>query len=82
MGSRLLRRWLHRPLRNTEILRARHHCIDMILQHSIFANLYQPLRGIGDIERILARRALKSSSSRFNAIARRLGAFCRHCNKC
>ncbi len=64
MGSRLLRRWLHRPLQDTGILQARHHCINMILQHSLFDTLHQQLRGIGDIERILARVALKTARPR------------------
>jgi len=64
MGGRLLRRWLHRPLRNREILRARHQSVGTLLEHQLTEALYQKLRSIGDIERILARIALKSARPR------------------
>jgi DNA mismatch repair protein MutS len=64
MGGRLLRRWLHRPLRDTEILRARHHTVGMLLERQSVEVLYQQLRAVGDIERILARVALKSARPR------------------
>ncbi|MCK5667164.1 MAG: DNA mismatch repair protein MutS, partial [Thiotrichaceae bacterium] len=55
MGGRLLRRWLHRPLRNIDILRARHNIIGVLLEQHCVDVLYQHLRAVGDIERILAR---------------------------
>jgi DNA mismatch repair protein MutS len=64
MGSRLLRRWLHRPLRNTDVLKARHHSIGVLLEQQGFDALYKSLRGVGDIERILARVALKTARPR------------------
>lgn len=64
MGGRLLRRWLHRPLRNTEILRARHQSIGTLLEYALTETLYQKLRSLGDIERILARVALRSARPR------------------
>ncbi|ALG67926.1 DNA mismatch repair protein MutS [Beggiatoa leptomitoformis] len=64
MGSRLLRRWLHRPLRDISVLQHRHQSIGMLLQQRCVDALYQCLRGIGDIERILARVALKSARPR------------------
>ncbi|MCK5718518.1 MAG: DNA mismatch repair protein MutS [Thiomargarita sp.] len=64
MGGRLLRRWLHRPLRNIKILQARHQSIGSILLQQSIAKIYQQLRSIGDIERILARIALKSARPR------------------
>jgi DNA mismatch repair protein MutS len=64
MGGRLLRRWLHRPLRDVEILRARHRSISELLQQQSVDILYQQLRAIGDMERILARVALKSARPR------------------
>lgn len=64
MGGRLLRRWLHRPLRNIQILRERHHTIGILLETQCVDILYQQLRAIGDIERILARVALKSARPR------------------
>jgi len=64
MGSRLLRRWLHRPLRDTDVLKARHHSIGVLLEQQRFDALYKSLRGVGDIERILARVALKTARPR------------------
>ncbi|MEN9460829.1 MAG: mismatch repair protein MutS [Pseudomonadota bacterium] len=64
MGSRLLRRWLHRPLRDTDVLKARHHSIGVLLEQQGFDALYKSLRGVGDIERILARVALKTARPR------------------
>lgn len=64
MGSRMLRRWLHRPLRSTEILQHRHHAVGTMLEQQAAAILYPQLRAIGDIERILARVALKTARPR------------------
>lgn len=64
MGSRLLRRWLHRPLRDHQKLIERQAAITEIMAKEIHANLYDILRGIGDLERILARIALRSARPR------------------
>ena len=64
MGGRMLRRWLHRPLRNIEVLQARHQSIDTLLIQQSIDTIYHQLRTIGDIERILARIALKSARPR------------------
>lgn len=64
MGSRLLRRWLHRPLRDTRVLETRHQCIGILLEKTGIDSIHQQLRGMGDIERILARVALKSARPR------------------
>ncbi|MGD8689358.1 MAG: DNA mismatch repair protein MutS, partial [Gammaproteobacteria bacterium] len=64
MGSRLLRRWLNRPLRDMGTLRERYQCVDDLLQTGIQPALHEALRGIGDVERILARVALKSARPR------------------
>ncbi|OQW95506.1 MAG: DNA mismatch repair protein MutS [Beggiatoa sp. IS2] len=64
MGSRLLRRWLHRPLRDTRVLRTRQQCVGILLEKTCIESIFQQLRGIGDIERILARIALKSARPR------------------
>lgn len=64
MGSRLWRRWLKRPLRNQEILRERQAAIEDLLSPQFVNELYKLLRNIGDIERILARIALKSARPR------------------
>ena len=60
MGSRLLKRWVQRPLRNAETLRGRYQAIETILFDAVTSGLQERLSGIGDIERILARVALRS----------------------
>ncbi len=64
MGSRLLRRWLNRPLRDRALLRLRHNAIAALLENQRFVALHEELRGVGDVERILARIALKSARPR------------------
>jgi len=64
MGARLLRRWLNRPLRSRELLRRRHQAIGMLIDSRRYESLREQLRGIGDLERILARVALRSARPR------------------
>jgi DNA mismatch repair protein MutS len=64
MGSRLLRRWLHSPLRHRPTLRARYGAIDALLNLAAHEDARTLLRGIGDIERIAARIALRSARPR------------------
>jgi DNA mismatch repair protein MutS len=64
MGSRLLRRWLQRPLRDTQRLQARYQAIDAIMQSGASDALQTMLNGIGDVERILSRVALRSARPR------------------
>ena len=64
MGSRLLKRWLNRPLRDRKILNARQASINNLLIDRRYLALHETLRGIGDLERILARVALKSARPR------------------
>jgi len=64
MGARLLRRWMHRPLRDHDILRQRHASLRQLLDNGGYEYLRGLLRGTGDVERILARVALKSARPR------------------
>ena len=64
MGARLLRRWLNRPLRSRELLRRRHQAIGTLIDSRRHDTLREQLRGIGDLERILARVALRSARPR------------------
>lgn len=64
MGSRLLRRWLHRPLRDQTRLQARQGAVRAICDARADDALAEPLKAIGDIERILARVALRSARPR------------------
>ncbi|HDN69071.1 MAG TPA: DNA mismatch repair protein MutS, partial [Gammaproteobacteria bacterium] len=64
MGGRLLRRWLHRPLRDHALLQQRHQCIAALLDAQLHDDLHALLQDINDIERILTRIALKSARPR------------------
>ncbi len=64
MGSRLLRRWLHRPLRDQLRLQARLATVQRLLDKLSEHGLHELLRGIGDVERILSRVALRSARPR------------------
>src|SRR5699024_4578642 len=64
MGARLLRRWLHQPLRNKEALLRRQNLVARFQQDYLFESLRQRLKEIGDMERILGRVALGSARPR------------------
>ncbi len=64
MGGRLLRRWLHRPLRDHPTLRIRYHAVRTLIEAARYVALTDVLRAIGDLERILARVALRSARPR------------------
>lgn len=64
MGTRLLTRWLHRPLRRQATIEQRHDAIAHLLTNYQFEKIQPQLKHIGDIERILARVALRSARPR------------------
>ncbi|CAA0090108.1 DNA mismatch repair protein MutS [Zhongshania aliphaticivorans] len=64
MGSRLLRRWLHRPLRNQATLTARQSGVAELIENYHFETVRDTLKQIGDLERILSRVALRSARPR------------------
>ena len=64
MGGRMLRRWLHRPVRDRSVLRARYQAVASLIEVSRHSALAESLRQIGDLERILARIALRSARPR------------------
>ena len=64
MGSRLLRHWLHHPLRDVVTVTARHAAVDALLQADLIAPLQTALRLQADIERITARIALRTARPR------------------
>ncbi|MGB5734100.1 MAG: DNA mismatch repair protein MutS, partial [Thiohalocapsa sp.] len=70
MGSRLLRRWLGRPLRNREIVGRRHAAVQELSTGDAFSPVREELAGIGDLERVLARVALRSARPRDLAVLR------------
>ncbi|WP_340680493.1 DNA mismatch repair protein MutS [Paraglaciecola sp.] len=63
MGSRLLQRWLHRPLTNRQILKARQNNIKSLL-NTDYPQLQKLLKHVGDMQRVLARLALRSARPR------------------
>ncbi|MBC7984801.1 MAG: DNA mismatch repair protein MutS, partial [Candidatus Obscuribacterales bacterium] len=64
MGGRELRRWMHRPLRTNAPLQKRLHAIETLIDSGRHRELHDVLRAVGDIERGLARVALKSARPR------------------
>ncbi|MEH6635782.1 MAG: DNA mismatch repair protein MutS, partial [Halioglobus sp.] len=64
MGSRLLRRWLHRPLTDIPALEARHGAIHALCDNYHYEVVRATLKPIGDMERILTRVALRSARPR------------------
>ena len=64
MGSRLLKRWLHFPLRDLTTLNNRHNAISQILAIDLHHDIQPILKGLGDIERIVSRIALGSARPR------------------
>ncbi|AHF04977.1 DNA mismatch repair protein MutS [Marichromatium purpuratum 984] len=70
MGSRLLRRWINRPLRDRHAVARRHGAVAALLAAPGRDDLAELLAGIGDLERILARVALGSARPRDLAVLR------------
>ncbi|MCK7545113.1 DNA mismatch repair protein MutS [Marinobacter bryozoorum] len=64
MGARQLRRWLNRPLRDAEQVRQRQHAVAALLDGFHYEPVHDLLKKVGDIERILARVALRSARPR------------------
>lgn len=62
MGSRMLKRWIHMPSRDIKLLTHRQQAIGAL--QDITADLQPVLRQVGDLERILARLALRSARPR------------------
>lgn len=62
MGSRMLKRWIHSPLRQREQLIKRQDAISAL--QPLYFELQPFLRQVGDLERVLARLALRSARPR------------------
>jgi DNA mismatch repair protein MutS len=62
MGSRMLKRWLHMPVRDTAVLVERQQTIGALQER--YTELQPVLRQVGDLERILARLALRTARPR------------------
>ncbi|VAW66222.1 DNA mismatch repair protein MutS, partial [hydrothermal vent metagenome] len=64
MGSRCLRRWINRPLRDQLQLNLRHNAVAALLNNRDYLEIQNQLKHIGDIERIISRVAIKSARPR------------------
>ena len=64
MGSRQLRRWLNRPIRDHAELKRRQQAIDTLQKSGPVAAFTAALKEIGDLERILTRIGLRSARPR------------------
>ena len=62
MGSRMLKRWLHMPVREIKTLENRQQSIGVLQDFT--AEVSPLLRQVGDLERILARLALRTARPR------------------
>ena len=59
-----MRRWLHRPLTNTDVLAARQQAIRSLCDNYYYETVRGALKPVGDMERILTRVALRSARPR------------------
>ena len=64
MGSRLLRRWLTRPIRDREALAKRLHAIGLLIELGAYEPVHALLADVGDFERILSRIGLATARPR------------------
>ena len=64
MGSRLLKRWIHQPIRDLNKLQKRQDVIATLQDSGLIESLQPCLQQVGDMERILARVALRSARPR------------------
>jgi DNA mismatch repair protein MutS len=64
MGSRLMRSWINRPLRDTGTIANRQHAVGALADARVFTDVSAGLSDLGDIERIAARIALRSARPR------------------
>jgi DNA mismatch repair protein MutS len=62
MGSRLLRHWLHHPLRDQAVVGARHEAVATLAD--AYPGIDKLLRRFADVERITGRIALKNARPR------------------
>ena len=61
MGKRLLRRWLLKPLRDIAVLTARQQAIKTMIQQADIDEQQKQLKQMGDMERSIARIALRQA---------------------
>jgi DNA mismatch repair protein MutS len=61
MGSRLLKHWLNNPIRNFQTIIARQQTISELIEKKAYLKIHTHLKAIADIERIVARIALRTA---------------------
>lgn len=61
MGSRLLKRWLSRPLREHTHIKKRQDAISALFEHKELHTIHSLLTQVADVERIASRIALRSA---------------------
>ena len=71
MGSRLLQRWLAKPLRNQTTLQHRQQTIQTLITQQLDAPIHELLHDICDVERIISRLALRSARPRDLVVLRK-----------
>ncbi len=64
MGSRMLQRWIHQPLTDHNKIIARQQAVQTLLSSGDFEALHEQLKALGDVERIMARLAIRSARPR------------------
>ncbi|WP_020162035.1 DNA mismatch repair protein MutS [Cycloclasticus pugetii] len=64
MGTRLLRRWIHLPLRDQSTIKHRYLAVEQLQTQTIIDQLQASLKQTGDIERITSRIALLTARPR------------------
>ncbi len=64
MGSRLINRWIQRPIVNHNELNQRYLCLGILLESNNFEKIHDLLKGVSDVERILSRIALRTARPR------------------
>jgi DNA mismatch repair protein MutS len=64
MGARLLRHWLHHPLRDRNLVTKRHDAVAELIDNAQYQAIQSHLKMMGDIERITTRVALKTARPR------------------
>ncbi|MBR7889077.1 DNA mismatch repair protein MutS [Marinomonas sp. A79] len=64
MGSRLLKRWLHTPIRDLDEIQARQYVVSELQTSHSYSSFESALKKVGDLERILSRIALRSARPR------------------
>lgn len=64
MGGRLLKSWIHKPLRRVAHIETRLDSVESCLKNALYVDLRDSLSNVGDVERIVSRIALGNARPR------------------